>query len=310
MLRTIFYAIKGVDDMDELRKKIIHLSHCQLLTWKQIFSFLQYDSSLQHLYNYSPNDLQQILQVPFNRACQVKKYLQTIPIQDILNKYEEQSIYCITIIDDEYPHLLKNIYDPPWVLFCKGDLSLFQYKDCLSVVGTRQPTQYGYDAIQSVLAPLLHNQFVIVSGLALGIDTAAHQLAIAKQAKTIAVLGSGFYNIYPKHNLPLANEIAHNHLLVSEYPPPTKPAKWHFPKRNRIISGLTSGTVVVQAKERSGSFITADQALQQGREVFAIPGPITDDASKGVNKLIQMGAKLVQNPTDIISELHRFQSHR
>ncbi|TYR82708.1 DNA-protecting protein DprA [Priestia megaterium] len=289
--------------MCDLREKLIHLAHCPPVTWKQIFTLLQQDSSLQNLYDYSPQHLQKLLTLSFERACQVKKYLQTIPIQAILDKYEDEKISCVTIMDEQYPLLLKHIYDPPWVLFAKGDLSFLRNKDNLSVVGTRTPTAYGYQSLKQILTPLLHEQFVIVSGLAEGIDTAAHELALTENAKTIAVLGGGFYNIYPKKNERLAQLIAKDHLLVSEYPPGVKPMKWHFPRRNRIISGLTAGTVVIQAKERSGSFITADQALQQGREVFAIPGPIFDEASRGTNKLIQLGAKLVQHASDIEAEL-------
>ncbi|MFP8639915.1 DNA-processing protein DprA [Priestia aryabhattai] len=289
--------------MSGLREKLIHLAHCPSVNWKQIFTLLQQNSSLQNLYEYSPSQLQKLLTLSIERANQIKKDLQTIPIRDILDKYDAENIQCVTILDDEYPELLRHIYDPPWVLFARGNLSLLHASASLSVVGTRNPTSYGTAALTHIVKPMLHEEFVVVSGLALGIDQAAHELAIAEKAKTIAVLGGGFYNIYPRGNQNLAREIAQHHLLLSEYAPFMKPTKWFFPRRNRIISGLTGGTLVVQAKERSGPFITADQALQQGREVFAIPGSIFEETSCGTNKLIQLGAKLVQSAADITDEM-------
>lgn len=154
--------------------------------------------------------------------------MQTIPIRDILDKYDAENIQCVTILDDEYPELLRHIYDPPWVLFARGNLSLLHAPASLSVVGTRNPTSYGTAALTRIVKPMLHEEFVVVSGLALGIDQAAHELAIAEKAKTIAVLGGGFYNIYPRGNQNLAREIAQHHLLLSEYAPFMKPTKWFF----------------------------------------------------------------------------------
>ncbi|MBM7701853.1 DNA-processing protein DprA [Metabacillus iocasae] len=287
----------------EIKTKLIHLTHCPYMTWKAIYTLFQYDPSLENLYQYSSKDFQNLFSFSQERANRLKKDLQTIPIQAILDNYEAEQIHCITIFDNCYPELLRNIYDPPWVLYAKGDQSLLKYKKVISVVGTRHPTSYGHDALKAVIDPLLKKDWLIVSGLAEGIDTIAHELAIGAKSRTIAVLGSGIYNIYPSKNKSLAKLIADQHLLLSEYPPTFKPQKWYFPMRNRIISGLTLGTVVVQAKERSGSFITADQALQQGREVFAIPGSIFDETSRGTNRLIQLGAKLILTAEDIREEL-------
>jgi DNA processing protein len=294
---------------DEFKAKLIHLTHCRGIGWKSILRLLQSDPLLQHLYSLSPDQLQHILQLPTYHLNELKKDLQTIPIQDILDKYKREHIHCISYFDDEYPPLLKTIYDPPWVLYAKGKISLFTHGKKISVVGTRDPSLYGYQSLEKVLQPLLFDRWVVVSGLALGIDTAAHKLALESQAKTIAVLGSGFYHIYPKQNESLAAEIGTHHLLISEYPPPQRPNRWAFPMRNRIISGLARGTIIVQAKERSGSLITAEQALQQGREVFAIPGPVLDERSTGTNRLIQQGAKLVLTAEDILSELYVYMEH-
>ncbi|WP_110112844.1 DNA-processing protein DprA [Bacillus sp. CGMCC 1.16541] len=288
----------------EKKTKLIHLTHCSSMTWKAIYALLKHDSSLKNLYQYSSFDFENLFSFSREQATRLKKDLQTIPIQDILDNYEAEQIQCITFWDNEYPELLRHIYDPPWVLYVKGDTSLLKSKQVVSVVGTRQPTQYGYAALRTVINPLVENNWLIVSGLAEGIDTAAHKLAIESQGKTIAVLGSGMYHIYPSKNKELAKIIAKQHLLLSEYPPTFRPKKWYFPMRNRIISGLSLGTIVVQAKERSGSFITADQALQQGREVFAIPGSIFEETSCGTNKLIQLGAKLVLTAKDVCEELY------
>ncbi|MCY8231868.1 DNA-processing protein DprA [Priestia endophytica] len=286
-----------------MREKLILLSHCRRVGWKSILKLLQYDSSLSFLREASPALLQTILQLPSSSTEIVYKDLQTIPIQDILKKYSAQNIRCITITDPEYPALLKNIYDPPWVLYTKGDYRLLNNKS-VSIVGTRTPTSYGIKATKALCKPLVEEGWTIVSGLAKGVDALAHKEAILHGGKTVAVLGSGFYNIYPKENCYLASDIANNHLLLSEYNPFIKPHRAHFPLRNRIISGLSFGTIVIQAKERSGSFITADQALSQGREVFAVPGSIFEECSKGTNKLIQLGAKLVCSAKDVTSEIH------
>jgi DNA processing protein len=288
----------------EFKKKLIHLTHCRGIGWKSIRKLLQADPLLQHLYGLSPEQLQNILQLPSYQFNEFKKDLQSISIEDILNEYKREKISCISYFDADYPSLLKMIYDPPWILYAKGDINLLLYGKKISVVGTRDASPYGYQSLKKVLTPLASDGWLIVSGLASGMDAAAHMLAIESGAKTIAVLGNGFDHIYPKRNEPLAAAIGESHLLLSEYPPFQKPNKWTFPMRNRIISGLTRGTLIVQAKERSGSLITAELALQQGREVFAVPGPVTDERSAGTNRLIQQGAKLVLTAEDILSELY------
>jgi DNA processing protein len=294
---------------DEFKIRLIHLTHCRGVGWKSIFKLLKYDPLLQNLYSLSSEKLQHILQLPVYHFNEFKKDLQTIPIRDILNKYTREQISCISYFDEEYPSLLKTIYDPPWILYGKGNMSILKHGKKISVVGTRDPSLYGYQSLQKILMPLLADDWCIVSGLAVGIDSAAHRLAMESKCKTIAILGSGFYHIYPKQNEQLAEEISIDHLLLSEYPPHQKPNRWAFPMRNRIISGLTRGTIIVQAKERSGSLITAEQAIQQGREVFAIPGPVVDERSSGTNRLIQQGAKLILTAEDILSELDVYMDH-
>lgn len=220
-----------------------------------------------------------------------------------LSKYRQNGIFVLTILDEEYPELLKQIYDPPWVLYCKGDLSLLGIENKISVVGTRDPSRNGILSLDKIVLPLVKAGWIIVSGLAIGVDARAHTLALNNNGKTIAVLGSGFNYIYPHCHQKLATIISKDHLLISEYSPIEKPQKWNFPMRNRIISGLSKGTIVIEARKRSGSLITADLALQQGREVFAVPGSILDERTEGNHWLIQQGAKLTKCSDDVLNEL-------
>ncbi|MGI9229520.1 MAG: DNA-processing protein DprA [Gammaproteobacteria bacterium] len=206
----------------------------------------------------------------------------------------------ITYTDDAYPELLKNISHPPLLLFLQGDASLLQQAQ-LAVVGSRKPSRYGKDVAGRFAAGLGDYGLVVTSGLASGIDTCAHKGALCNG--TVAVLGHGFNYMYPAANRSLAGRIAEEGLLVSEFPITYPPVAANFPRRNRIISGLSKGVLVVEAAIRSGSLITARYALEQGREVFAIPGSVNNDMAQGCHKLIQDGAKLVQEVADIAVEL-------
>ncbi|WP_233711046.1 DNA-processing protein DprA [Lederbergia citrisecunda] len=230
-----------------------------------------------------------------------KEFL-SIDVHKLIKLYNSKNIFYITYNDPEYPRQLKEIHDPPLILFYMGDKSLLS-KPSIAVVGARAASQYALKGLDFILPQLIKNNIVIVSGLAKGTDTYAHEKTINFGGKTIAVLGGGFFHLYPSENKALAGKIVKNHLLLSEYPPIIKPERWHFPMRNRIISGLAKGTVVIQAKKRSGSLITADMALEAGREVFALPGPINDSLSEGTNHLIQQGAKLVTSGSDILEEI-------
>ncbi|THE14458.1 DNA-protecting protein DprA [Bacillus timonensis] len=292
--------------MEKFRVNLIHLHHCRGIGWKSIFRILQHDPTLSSIYNYPSSFYEKILPLTKIQLNIFLKDLHSLSIQSMLKQYSNKSVGIITIFDEEYPRLLKQIYDPPWVLYTAGDRALLNRDKLLSVVGSRTPTASCLQSMTKVLVPLLKQNWVLVSGLARGIDTMAHRLAIAHNGKTIAVIAGGLQHIYPLENKELATTITQNHILISEYPPFTRPEKWQFPMRNRIISGLTQGTLVVEAKERSGSLITADQALHQGREVFAIPGSILEPSCVGTNKLIQSGAKLVLTSEDILSEIHTF----
>lgn len=260
-----------------------------------------YDCTLEKIFSLRKDSFQEIFQLESSQADLLLKQIRES--EGVLAHYLKKDVKVITIFDPIYPPLLKEIYDPPWVLYCKGDLSLFNSNKKLSVIGTRDPSENGLQSLEKILIPLIQQNWIIVSGLAVGIDGRAHLLTIKHGGKTIAVLGSGFDYIYPNCHRHLASMIADKHLLISEFPPSCKPQKWHFPFRNRIISGLTRGTIVAEARASSGSLITADLALQQGREVFCVPGSILDDRTEGTHFLIQQGAKLTKCSNDVLNEL-------
>ncbi len=219
-----------------------------------------------------------------------------------LQRAEELKARIVTLLDPEYPPLLREIDDPPPVLYMKGEGEIDSQK-ALAIVGTRRASGYGKAVAHKLAAELARFGLPVVSGLALGIDTAAHHGALDGGGTTVAVLGAGLGHIYPAENKGLAQRIEkEGGLILSEFPVSTPPARWTFPQRNRIISGLVRGVVVVEAPERSGALITARLALEQGREVFAVPGQVTSSASRGTNRLIQDGARLVMDVEDILSE--------
>lgn len=213
-----------------------------------------------------------------------------------------KKIDVLTIFDERYPQILKEIAEPPLLLFAIGDLNLLTEK-MIAVVGTRKPSHYGVYATKKIVAELVEYGFTIVSGLAKGIDSLGHSIALENAGKTVAVLGCGIDVIYPPENRSLYAAIAQKGLILSEYLPGERARTGYFPLRNRIISGLAYGTLVVEASLKSGTLITAQAALDQSREVFAIPGPISSINSVGTNHLIKQGAKLVQSVDDIIEEL-------
>ncbi|HEY1291081.1 MAG TPA: DNA-processing protein DprA [Burkholderiales bacterium] len=211
----------------------------------------------------------------------------------------------VTLADEAYPRALLEIADPPALLYAAGRIELAS-RPALAVVGSRNPSAQGERNAESFARALSEAGLTIVSGLALGVDAAAHRGGLAGASSTIAVLGTGIDIAYPLRNAALAAEVASRGLLLSEFPPGTPPAAHHFPRRNRLISGLAQGCLVVEAALASGSLITARAAAEQGREVFAIPGSIHSPLSKGCHALIKSGAKLVESAEDVLSELAGF----
>jgi DNA processing protein len=223
-------------------------------------------------------------------------------LESELKLIEKDKIKVIDFFEPEYPYYLKQINYPPLVLYLKGNIDLLD-TESVAIVGTRTPTKYGRLTAFNFAYKLCCLGLNIVSGLALGIDKAAHEGALAASGSTVGVLGSGLNCIYPSQNRKLARSIFEKGLMVSEYPLNTKPLASNFPRRNRIISGLSKGVVVIEAAQRSGALITANFALGQNREVFAVPGNIDQFQSKGPHSLIKEGAKLTESVEDILEEL-------
>lgn len=219
----------------------------------------------------------------------------------LLEYFLEKGITIISVEDTDYPFLLANIYDPPYLLYYQGDIKIAE-KLCVAIVGSRAASSYGKTQAFKFASDLSQHDVAIVSGLARGIDAQAHLGALDKGGKTIAVLGSGLDIIYPRENLRLSEKIKREGLLISEFPPGTHPEPFNFPIRNRTISGLSRGVVIVEAQLKSGALITADFALEQGRDVFAVPGPVNSQNSAGTNRLIKQGAQLVTSAQDILEE--------
>jgi DNA processing protein len=226
-----------------------------------------------------------------------------ISLEAEMERLERHGVNALICEDPDYPSRLKEIYDYPPVLYVRGTLPA-EDEPCLAIVGTRRPTVYGRQVTEEIVADLARSKITIVSGLARGIDSVAHRAALDAGGKTLAVFGSGLDIVYPGENAKLAQAIVEHGALVSEHPLGVKPKAENFPLRNRIMSGLGLGVLVVEAGEKSGALITARQAVEQNREVFAIPGSILSPASQGTNRLIQEGAKLVRNYADILQELN------
>lgn len=228
--------------------------------------------------------------------------------QQLAVKLKKENISLVTPREDNYPYLLGKCSDAPPLLFYKG--RLIPSRESIAVVGSRRATAYGKAATLSLAKEIAREGFVVISGLARGIDTCAHQGALEADGITWAFLAGGLDDIYPSENKALAQKILRKGALISEYPPGMPPEPGFFPARNRLISGSSRGVLVVEAAQKSGSLITADYALEQGREVYAVPGPIFSELSKGTHQLLRMGAKLVENVQDIVSELGGLENSR
>ena len=245
-----------------------------------LYFSLKYDGSFQDIYNALMNKEK----VDENLKYELKKGLKC---------------HYTTIFSEDYPEMLKQINCPPFVLYYYGNLSLVKGKT-MGVVGMRDVSQYGIHATETFVDELTKADYVIVSGMARGVDSVAHRCAIEAQGKTVAVLGTGIEYCYPRENKELYEELKQNHLVMSEYPFHVAPQKKLFPFRNRIVSGLSLGILITEARQKSGTMITAGYALEQGKEVYCIPSRFDD--YDGCNELIKQGAKLVLNVEDIIED--------
>ncbi|MGB9612673.1 MAG: DNA-processing protein DprA [Candidatus Margulisiibacteriota bacterium] len=265
-----------------------------------IKKLFEHFGSIEKVWFASLDDLEKIEGL---RPEVIRKFLEhreKIDLEEELRKIKGIEIFCLE--DSDYPAALRNIYDPPPVIYVKGKIPE-NIDKAIAIVGTRKASHYGKAMAYKLANELSSLGFVIVSGLAIGIDTEAHEGALASKGKTLAILGSGVDCIYPRSNIKLAKRIACEGALISEFPLGSKPEAGFFPRRNRIISGLSRGVIVVEGYYDSGAMITAKLALEQGREVFAVPGNVEFEQSKGPHWLIKQGAKLVESVEDVLEEL-------
>lgn len=255
------------------------------------------------LYNLKTVDFQSYFNLSNSTSTKIFNGLQSKKLlDDELALIEKNNIKWFTFEDDLYPYLLKNIHLPPAIIYLQGNIISDSTK-IIAIIGSRKATDYGYKSIDKLVRPLIKNNWVIASGGAIGADTMAHQITLREKGKTIAILGSGLLHPYPYCNKKMFEKIIESEgTILSPFPLTTQPFPGNFPSRNRIISGISRGCIIIQAGLKSGTRITAMNALEQGREVFAVPGPIDDELSLGCHKLIQEGAKLIYCAQDILQE--------
>lgn len=268
---------------------------------------LLYDrfQSIKDAWESSKGDLVTIAHMQADAAEAFVKNRRDVNRDELLSRAQPNCVRCISFTDSAYPYQLRQIHDPPLVLFIRGEMAAYDFNNIVGIVGTRSPSQYGQKLAKEFAKNLAENGAVLASGLAVGIDSYAHWGAIEGGGRTLAIVATGPDICYPSSNRRLYENIIDGHgLIVSEYFPGTTPEKWHFPARNRIISGLSKAILVVEAGEQSGALITAKIAFHQNREVFAIPGRIDSPMSQGTNDLIRRHmAQLVSTPKDVLDSL-------
>ena len=282
------------------RRLLVAVAMSDTLTSKQfyeLFMRLEEDMSL--------NETFVLGDLKYSLPEETNKWIESMDWDLEIKRLQEEKVKVITILDGAYPQRLKEIYLPPIVLFYRGNLSLLNQR-AVAIVGSRDHSKYAKDCIHELIPSLVKDDIVIISGLARGVDTLAHEESLKANGNTIAVIGSGLDVVYPPENSKLYDVIAKKGLILSEYPLQSRPLKFHFPYRNRIIAGLSHGVCVIEAKEKSGSLITANLALSENREVFAVPGSIFSIHSKGTNSLIEAGACLVSSGETISKNLKYF----
>jgi DNA processing protein len=284
----------------EERVMLIALHELDGIGWKSIQRLRKYGGLSYKMLNYSIQEWENA-GLTRDKAESVLKQLSMDRIESRWKQLVDRGIEVLTMFDEQYPYLLKETHQPPWVLYCLGQKELLHTLG-VAMVGTRIPTAYGVRVASVLAEELCRASVTVISGMAKGIDSVCHETALKCSGKTIAVMGTGMDVIYPAENRSLFERITKNGLIVTEYPLGTPSHPGLFPQRNRIIAGLSVGTLVVEADARSGSLITADAAMDAGRDVYAVPGPVTSPKSKGTLNLIKQGAKMVTCGSDILEE--------
>ena len=286
-----------------MNKNILTFHQIAPLHYRQMRAYLQQDPQFEQFLTYTAAQISSYLRCSVKQAAQYQQQFAHAREKNVAAFYAQQHIHVISYGDEEYPTALYDIYDPPLFLYVKGNTALLQQR-AIAIIGSRQATEYSRGAIQQMMPFCQAANVVVVSGLAAGADSFAHEQAIAHQCPTVAVLGHGFHYMYPKQHTKLADYIAAHYALVTEYPYYIAPQKWHFPMRNRIISGLSEAVVVTEAEKKSGTMSTIDYALAHGKDIYAVPGNIFSPLSAGPNALIAEGATALT-----LEEMPRFLQH-
>ncbi len=287
------------------REALIWLNNIKGVTIKVTEKLENYYGSLGNVWLSSNNEINNIRTIPEKVRNEIINKKNKTYFDNMMENIERNHVKTITILDKDFPKKLKNIYSCPKVLYVRGDM-LKSQEHLIGIVGSRKATAYGKHITQKLANELSDFGITLVSGMAKGVDTEAHLAYVKKNKRNIAVLGCGVDVVYPKSNRYIYEKIIENGSVISEFPLGTPPLRYNFPQRNRIISGLSSGVLVIEANERSGSLITAHQAAEQGKDVFAVPGNINSIYSRGTNLLIKDGAKIVLGVEDIIEEIREF----
>lgn len=283
----------------------IAFSSIEQIDSKFIQRLFNYFGNIELAFNADLNELKNIEGLSVKKAEKFLKYRDKVDIDRTYTNVETRGVNFLTLEDENYPKMLKNIENPPAVLYYKGKLFECNLEKTLAVVGSRKASTYARDNLKKIISGLGNTDICVVSGLASGIDTVAHTAAIENNLKTIGVIASGFDYIYPMSNKTLYQNIENGYgAVVSEYYPTFEPMKFRFPQRNRIVSGLSYGTLVAEASLRSGALITANLTLEQGRELMCIPGEISNPNTEGIYKLLKNGATIVTESEDILNALN------
>lgn len=290
-------------DSDAERRALVALMLVPRVGWQRTRMLINYLKRPTAVFAASRSVLTNVPGIGPHTAEAIRAFQDHAAVDRQFERAAAMNVRLLTLWDDSYPKRLRHTYDPPPCLWMRGAMQAAD-RHAIAVVGTRRCTDYGKRITRTLTAALVQNGYTIISGLAFGIDAVAHKTALAENGRTIAVLGSGLARVYPQQHTRLADAIIESGAVLSEYTLDEDPNASNFPERNRIVSGLTLGTLVIESHERGGALITARLAVEQNREVFAVPGPVGAGASKGTNRLIQRGhAKLVLDADDILAEL-------
>ncbi|MCA9119645.1 MAG: DNA-protecting protein DprA [Planctomycetaceae bacterium] len=292
----------GVESTGDTLEAAVRLSLVPGVGPRTRKTLLECLGSAEAVFDAAPSVLRQVPGVGPKLVRAISDARSNIDVAAEMELCRENDIALIADADDRYPKLLGQIHDPPGILYVKGEIIPADGL-AIAIVGTRHSTQYGLQQAERLAAGLARAGLTIVSGLARGIDAAAHRSALQAGGRTLAVLGSGLLNIYPPEHRELSRQVIEHGALISEMSPHSPPASGAFPQRNRIVTGLSMGVIVVEAALRSGALISAEHAMQQGREVFAVPGRVDSRASHGCHRLLREGAKLVESVDDVLEEL-------